>query len=185
MNIILKKSKYQDFKLEDYIIPVFDGPLISLSVFKELQIKEHDEEEVLSAYNKYKNFYEESKSEYYYKEHESEEWFKEKYNIEYSSQIKSQINQQINSKAKLFFEKFQLQEYDDTNFTYDINDEELIKKENENFASELKEAEDSDNVTEINKRKCYLKVFYNNYYIKNLNKALEPDQQCSEYTENK
>jgi hypothetical protein len=133
-------------------IPGFDGPLISLSLFNELQHNILPTETIESAYKEYKSKYENKRYQSFYVEHQNDEWFKEKYDIETSNQWKSERNAQCQNLAKRFLEsankeefkglKLELRETDENNknikvFVYGYNreKEEFEEKERDIVSS--------------------------------------------------
>ena len=85
-------------------IPGFDGPLLSLSLFNELQHNILPTEDIESAYKDYKSKYENKRYQSFYVEHSKDEWFKEKYDNEISMQWKNERNAQCQKLAKRFME---------------------------------------------------------------------------------
>ncbi len=73
-------------------IPGFDGPLVSLSLFNELQHNILHNETVENAYKEYKSKYEAKKYQSFYVEHKDDEWFKEKYDPTISKKMKEERN---------------------------------------------------------------------------------------------
>lgn len=153
------------FTIDDYIIPIFEGPLVSYEVFTELQSKQHSNQEMEEEYSKYKNAYEQSKSEYYFKEHENEEWFKEKYDPIYINERKNQVKTQTQNKASLFFQNFQNCIYDNIKLTFDDNIYNKIKISSGEMEKEITDEVIIESNTKDNK--FFLKLLLNNNYIKN------------------
>ena len=104
-------------------IPGFDGPLVSLSLFNELQHNILSTEAIENAYKDYKTKYEAKKYHSFYVDHKDDEWFKEKYDPESNTKWKNERNTQCAKLAVKFTEgalnmknlKLQLRESDENN----------------------------------------------------------------------
>ena len=86
--------------------PSFDAPLVSLSLFNELQSSIISQDVLEKEYNDYKEEYEHRKSNSFYMEHENDEWFKEKYDPEIYVKWRNERNTQAKKLAQKFFEKY-------------------------------------------------------------------------------
>ena len=86
--------------------PSFDAPLVSLSLFNELQSSIIPQDVLEKEYNDYKNEYEHRKCNSFYIEHENDEWFKEKYDPEIYVKWRNERNTQAKKLAQKFFEKY-------------------------------------------------------------------------------
>ena len=75
-------------------VPGFDGPLVSLSLFNELQHNILSTEAIEAAYKDYKAKYEQKKFQSFYVEHKDDEWFKEKYDLEMNNKWRTERNSQ-------------------------------------------------------------------------------------------
>jgi hypothetical protein len=91
-------------------IPSF-GPLISHSLFKELQYNKLPTETIELAYKDYTSKYENKRNQSFYEKHQNDEWFKEKYDIETSNQWKIERNTQCQNLAKRFHESVNKEEF--------------------------------------------------------------------------
>ena len=85
--------------------PSFDAPLVSLSLFNELQSSILSQDVLEREYNDYKEEYEHRKCNSFYIEHENDEWFKEKYDPEIYVKWRNERNTQAKKLAQKFFEK--------------------------------------------------------------------------------
>jgi hypothetical protein len=83
--------------------PGFDGPLLSLSLFNELQHNILSTSIIENAYSEYKQKFESKRFNSFYVEHQNDEWFKEKYDPESNLKWKLEKNEQ----CKKLSEKFQ------------------------------------------------------------------------------
>lgn len=119
-------------------VPGFDGPLVSLSLFNELQHNILPTETIESAYKDYKSKYEQKRFQSFYVEHKDDEWFKEKYDQEMNLRWKSERNSQCQKLCQKFNDalikghfsglKLELRESDENNrnvkiMTYGYNRE--------------------------------------------------------------
>jgi hypothetical protein len=119
-------------------VPGFDGPLVSLSLFNELQHNILSTEAIEAAYKDYKVKYEQKKFQSFYVEHKDDEWFKEKYDHEMNSKWRTERNSQCQKLCQKFNEavqknnlnnlKMELREADENNrnvkiMTYGYNKE--------------------------------------------------------------
>ena len=84
-------------------IPGFDGPLLSLSLFNELQHNILSTSIIENAYTEYKQKFESKRFNSFYVEHQNDEWFKEKYDPE--SNLKWKLEK--NTQCQKLSEKFQ------------------------------------------------------------------------------
>lgn len=136
MSIINEKKSSQIF------IPGLDGPLVSLSLFNELQHNTLSTEVLQNTYKDYKTKYENKRFHSFYVEHQSDEWFKEKYDPETSEKWKSERNFQCSKMFTKFFEtqfknlKLELRECDENNknvkillYSYNKEKDEFEEKE--------------------------------------------------------
>lgn len=85
-------------------IPGYDGPLVSLSLFNELQHNILLMQTVENAYNEYKNKYEGKKFQSFYVEHKEDEWFKEKYDHTYRQKMQEERNWTSQKLSEKFFQ---------------------------------------------------------------------------------
>jgi hypothetical protein len=147
-------------------IPGFDGPMISLSLFNELQHNLLPTETVESAYRDYKSKFENKRYQSFYVEHQNDEWFKEKYDSETSTQWKNERNLQCQNLAKRFFEglngdefkglKLELRESDENNKT--------IKVCVYGYNRERDEFEEKERDIAANKHEGYLDISAQPYF---------------------
>ena len=86
--------------------PSFDAPLVSLSLFNELQSSIISQDVLEKEYNDYKEEYEHRRCNSFYIEHENDEWFKEKYDPEIYVKWRNERNTQAKKLAQKFFEKY-------------------------------------------------------------------------------
>jgi hypothetical protein len=131
-------------------IPGFDGPLVSLSLFNELQHNILLMETVENAYREYKTKYEGKKFQSFFVEHKDDEWFKEKYDNTYLVKMKEERTLSSKRLAEKFFHEIPknlsltLRESDEDNksvkillYGYNKEKEEFEEKEREiNFSKE-------------------------------------------------
>jgi hypothetical protein len=144
--------------------PGLDGPLVSLSLFNELQHNILPNDVIESAYKEYKEKYDEKRFKSFYVEHQSDEWFKEKYDPECSKQDKAERNAQCQKLANRFIEsltsnqiknlKLELREADENNkqlkiFFYGYNKEKGDFEEKEREINLLKPSNVSDTTIDI------------------------------------
>lgn len=116
-------SKYKD-KIS---IPGFDGPLITLSLFKELQNNNLPEDIIQSAYEDYRNKYKNKKYESFYVEHQGDEWFKERYHPEVYLKWRNEKNGQ-DQKLCDAFGKWLQSEKNNPLISFQFNEEEANSK---------------------------------------------------------
>lgn len=83
------------------LMPGLDGPLISESLFTQLQ-EGIDKDEIALAYNEYKTKYENKKYLSFYSEHQNDEWFKEKYHPDIYYAMKNEQDAQCKRLCILF-----------------------------------------------------------------------------------
>lgn len=86
------------------IVPSFDCPLISLSLFNELQPNILSDEAIETAYKDYRSKYEAKKYQSFYQEHQNDEWFKERYDPEIYLKWKNKRNTQAKKLSLQFFD---------------------------------------------------------------------------------
>jgi hypothetical protein len=106
-------------------MPGFDGPLVSFSLFNELQHNILPSETIEQAYKDYKTKYEQKRYQAFYSEHQHDEWFREKYEPELNQKWRSERNNQCSKLANNFIKslnegsfkdlKLQLREQDENN----------------------------------------------------------------------
>ena len=118
-NMIQEKNQNKIF------IPGFDGPLLSLSLFNELQHNILSTAIIENAYKEYKLKFESKRFNSFYVEHQNDEWFKEKYDPESNLKWKLEKNAQCQKLSVEFQEalkegiykglKLQLLEKDENN----------------------------------------------------------------------
>ncbi len=108
-------------KTSQIFTPGYDGPLVSLSLFNELQHNILSTDILENAYKDYKTKYEQKRFHSFYVEHQTDEWFKEKYDPELSVKWKNERNLQCQKLAHKFFNtkfdklKLELREVDENN----------------------------------------------------------------------
>ncbi len=108
-------------KTSQIFIPGYDGPLVSLSLFNELQHNILQTDLLENAYKDYQAKYEQKRFHSFYVEHQNDEWFKEKYDPDLSAKWKTERNAQCQKLATKFFEqnirnlKLELRESDENN----------------------------------------------------------------------
>ena len=86
--------------------PSFDAPLVSLSLFNELQANIFQQDLIEKEYQKYKEKYENKRNNIFYNEHLNDEWFKEKYDPEIYPKWKNEINNQCKKLCLKFLENY-------------------------------------------------------------------------------
>ena len=86
--------------------PSFDAPLVSLSLFNELQASIFKQDLLEKEYHKYKEKYENKRNNIFYNEHLNDEWFKEKYDPEVYPKWKTEINNQCQKFSLKFIENY-------------------------------------------------------------------------------
>ena len=128
-----KEKKKQTVELSAYkgkiSIPGFDGPLITESLFKELQLNSIPSDVIAEAYKDYKAKYENKKYQSFYAEHKNDEWFKEKYHPDIYYQVKEEQNVQCQKLCSAFVDD--IKKLSDVNLTYDS----VLKYKNVNFST--------------------------------------------------
>lgn len=97
-SILNEKNKSKIF------IPGLDGPLLSLSLFNELQHNHLPTEVFEKAYKEYKLKFEDKRYQSFYVEHQNDEWFKEKYDPESNLKWKLEKNAQCQKLSQKFQE---------------------------------------------------------------------------------
>jgi hypothetical protein len=112
--------------------PGYDGPLLSISLFNELQHNILPYDKIQKAYKEYKLNFETKKINSFYIEHHNEEWFKEKYDTKNKLNWKFEKNLQSKKISEKFQEdfkeglfkdlKFDLLEKDENNKKFKIMD---------------------------------------------------------------
>lgn len=103
------------------ITPAFDGPLVTLSLFNELQQDVFPIEIIEQAYKEYKEKYEQKKFQSFYVEHQNEEWFKEKYDPEYISKLIQEKNLQCQKLASKFHENLSSGKFNNLSLEFSLN----------------------------------------------------------------
>lgn len=144
--------------------PGFDGPLVSLSLFNELQHNILPNDVIENAYKEYKEKYDEKRYKSFYVEHHDDEWFKEKYDPECSKQFKLERNNQCQKLSQRFLDnvasnqfknlKLELRESDENNriikiFLYGYNKEKGDFEEKEREINLTKTSNVSDVAIDI------------------------------------
>ncbi len=109
---------------DDILTPSFDGPMITFSLFNEMQPNDHPKEVVEEAYKNYKTKFENKRFHSFYIEHQNDEWFREKYEVELSQKWRKERNQQSQKLSENFLSlinsnyfnlKLELREEDEQN----------------------------------------------------------------------
>ena len=98
-------------------VPGFDGPLITESLFKDLQLNNIPNDVISEAYKDYKTKYENKKFQSFYSEHKNDEWFKEKYHPDIYYQIREEQNIQCHKLTSFFNDD--INKFASINLTYD------------------------------------------------------------------
>jgi len=135
-------------------IPGFDGPLLSLSLFNELQHNILPTEVIENAYKEYKAKFESKRYQSFYVEHQNDEWFKEKYDPESNLKWKLEKNSQCQKLSQRFQESLQNGFFKNLNLQITENDENLrnnnIKILNHIYNKEKDEFEEKERDIIIN-----------------------------------
>lgn len=113
----------QDKNQSKIFIPGFDGPMVSLSLFTELQHNILQTEMIENAYTEYKTKYENKRYQSFYVEHQNDEWFKEKYEPEVSQAWRIERNVQSQGLAKRFIDSVNNDEFSSLKQELRENDE--------------------------------------------------------------
>lgn len=106
-------------------MPGYDGPLVSFSLFNELQHNILPSDVLEEAYRDYKSKFENKRFQTFYIEHQHDEWFREKYDMELNQKWRNERNQhcqnlsdnflsQVNSKGFNNL-KLELRDHDEHN----------------------------------------------------------------------
>jgi len=117
--IIKEKKAYEIF------VPGFDGPLLTFSLFNELQHNILPTEVVEEAYKDYKTKFENKRFQTFYIEHQHDEWFREKYEPELNMKLRNERNAQAQKLSESYLSqvnsngfqnlKLELRESDENN----------------------------------------------------------------------
>jgi SERRATE/Ars2, N-terminal domain len=112
-----------DKNKSNIFVPGYDGPLLSLSLFNELQHNIFSTEKIENEYKLYKSKFENKRYQSFYVEHQNDEWFKEKYDPESNLKWKLEKNAQCQKLSQKFQEALRSGFYRDLKLRLLENDE--------------------------------------------------------------
>ena len=163
-----EETSIKEEQKPEIVEPDIYVPLVSISVFNELQKAPLSETELEEEYSKYKNKHLEHKLGLFYKDHKDDEWFKELYDPQTIQESKNERHLQCVRLHENFLLKLrETNNYSSLNLTLSDHDKERIInhpvlklkyhlfKQNEEFISPANPKTDSKDLIDITKEPYY------------------------------